>query len=904
MKRLLSSRADWWAVAVLTSISSLLFVVPSILGHPPVAGDNLIQNFPLRVLSGKIMATGHLPQWNTLAYSGTPLMGGLNAGSLYPLTFLFIVLPGALAWVLNLIACYVAAALGVYALTRWLGINVVPAFLGAVTYTFMGMMVGQLVHLGVIQGQGLIPWVVLLMLMTTKRLQNADTSLGMMQVLRGATWPLLGLVGVVAFIFLTGEPRSIVEFETVGVLVFLYCVWWAERGIDRPRRFLVACALGVATMWGVAISAIQLLPGYAFIGISQRSNLTETFFGSGSIRFEKTVLFLIPDFFGGSGIFHQPSYFIDYNLPEVSGYVGMIGLAALFAAATQLFGPHRKEIPRWIGLFVVMAVVGLVFAWGEFTPFIHVMSKIPLINKTRLQSRNLAIVDLAAAVLVAWFVQHLIAGERSKISLDGWRKWVTLSPLFGALLVGVLVLVWPFGTEQWFGALPNQAVEGHFLFWWITVSLFIIVASILILTKGFRLGAKVRQRVVVGFVVVDAAFFMLACTTGLAISSVPAEPSSSYAASQLGTSGRFALVDPGNGHGDQFIPLGQPNTNVFTNLPSIQGYGSLIGQSYGDATGAHLANNLDACGLSDGSYRQLRLDTLVVANWELAPQIVALENGVPVNLPVSTPPACPHEPPVAQGSERRFYFGQSLALSSAFFIARSSSVMNDTSIANSFHVQAISSNGKVSELSQQITPTSTGWAITFPAHPDAVGLVVTGPVSKVMDTSTVTDTSGSIYSLNGEFQGALDRASWSLVSTSGTLQTFRTTRHLVPWVYLSGAGSGSRVLSSVNTITGSQTDVVHLEQAGTLVRSEAFLPGWSATVTPVQGGATTSAPVIAHDLVQSVNLPPGDWSVTLSYQAPRLNVGEIITGVGLGAFVLVIASVFVGFLRRRSHSRA
>ena len=230
--------------------------------------------------------------------------------------------------------------------------------------------------------------------------------------------------------------------------------------------------------------------------------------------------------------------------------------------------------------------------------------------------------------------------------------------------------------------------------------------------------------------------------------------------------------------------------------------------------------------------------------------------------------------------------------------------MNDTSIANSFHVQAISSNGKVSELSQQITPTSTGWAITFPAHPDAVGLVVTGPVSKVMDTSTVTDTSGSIYSLNGEFQGALDRASWSLVSTSGTLQTFRTTRHLVPWVYLSGAGSGSRVLSSVNTITGSQTNVVHLEQAGTLVRSEAFLPGWSATVTPVQGGATTSAPVIAHDLVQSVNLPPGDWSVTLSYQAPRLKVGEIITGVGLGAFVLVIASVFVGFLRRRSHSRA
>jgi hypothetical protein len=58
--------------------------LPALLGHPAIDGDNLIQNFPLRVLSGQQIASGHLPLFNPLANSGTPLLGGLNAGALYP----------------------------------------------------------------------------------------------------------------------------------------------------------------------------------------------------------------------------------------------------------------------------------------------------------------------------------------------------------------------------------------------------------------------------------------------------------------------------------------------------------------------------------------------------------------------------------------------------------------------------------------------------------------------------------------------------------------------------------------------------------------------------------------------------------------------------------------------------
>ena len=100
-----------------------LFVLPTLFGHPPLAGDNLIQNYPLRVLTGQLLRAGHLPLWNPLAFSGTPLLGALNSGSLLPRA------PGSswccpslVAWVLNMAACYALAGSGALPAGRWLGL--------------------------------------------------------------------------------------------------------------------------------------------------------------------------------------------------------------------------------------------------------------------------------------------------------------------------------------------------------------------------------------------------------------------------------------------------------------------------------------------------------------------------------------------------------------------------------------------------------------------------------------------------------------------------------------------------------------------------------------------------------------------------------------------------------------
>src|ERR1019366_6517753 len=108
-------RLDRFAFLAMLVVPTLLFVLPALAGHPALSGDNLIQNFPLRVLSGRQLASGHLPLFNPFANSGTPLLGGLNAGALYPLTLLFVFITPIAAWILNLIAVYVTASLGMYA---------------------------------------------------------------------------------------------------------------------------------------------------------------------------------------------------------------------------------------------------------------------------------------------------------------------------------------------------------------------------------------------------------------------------------------------------------------------------------------------------------------------------------------------------------------------------------------------------------------------------------------------------------------------------------------------------------------------------------------------------------------------------------------------------------------------
>src|ERR1035441_5277288 len=79
-----------------------------------------------------------------------------------------------------------------------------------------------------------------------------------------------------------------------------------------------------------------------------------------------TSLLFVPDIFGGNGSGGQPNYFAHYNLPEVTGYVGVLALIATFAFIAKLTRRGWRGEDRDFILYFVGLVVGLFATWGSY----------------------------------------------------------------------------------------------------------------------------------------------------------------------------------------------------------------------------------------------------------------------------------------------------------------------------------------------------------------------------------------------------------------------------------------------------------------------------------------------------------------------------------------------------------
>ncbi len=900
--------ADGRAVAVLLAVPALAFVVPALFGIPALSGDNLIQNFPLRAFAGELLRHGHLPLWNPYIWSGSPLLGGMNAGALYPFTFLFVFLPPIGAWVLNLLVVYWSGALGTYWLTRQLGARPLAGFLAAAVYAFAGTMVGQMVHLGIVQGMGLMPIIVLAVLKiswgvvgqgpATRRLRAAagggdDVELAAHQssdIDPAATgvpasvlpWVVF-LAVLVGLIMLTGEPRSIAETEIVVLVLVVWdalrayrdvVVTWATRA-----RFVVLCA--VAGLWGVAIGAVQLLPGYHFIHLSQRANEPYSFFASGSLHTQWTALLLVPDLFGGSGsVFHQVPYFNQYNLPEVTGYVGLLPLVAAFALATRAFGRHRDPTARDWTVWLALAVLGLIFAWGEYTPVGGLIGHIPLFGSTRLQSRNIGITDLALAVLLAFWVERGLSRRQEWLGTIGWRRFVAAAPPVAALILCVVAIAVPGPLEAAFGADGN----GRGLTPWFVAQLVVALLATLVVLGWSHLRAAPHRWLVVGVVVVDVVLFGLSSATGF--DSQPGsitEPTPATAAAVLGTGGRFAFYGT-NATSQQLGELGQPDLNVFTKLGSVQGYGSIVDNDYGEATGAHYIDALSPCALAEGVFTPLRLSTLLTSSRELAPEVVP-----GASLP-SAPAACPGAPAPGTARQRTWYFGQPLTLASASLDLTSSAAAGTPPT-----VGVLGPDGRVRFPSTTTVCRASRCTVTFGQPVPAVGLVVRGSPRTVADTSQVAATDGQHYVLDGALQAALGQTGWRFTGMWHTDARFQRTA-VPPPVWVQGGPAGARAHQVSTTDYGQEVDRVTTSSPALVVRSESNLPGWRVTATPVGGGAARTLSIRSVGLIQGVEVPAGSWLLTFDYRAPGLSLGLVGTAVGVVALVVALVVLW----RRRS----
>ncbi|MGH3284917.1 MAG: hypothetical protein ACRDPD_09595 [Streptosporangiaceae bacterium] len=900
-------RGDVVAAVLLITLPAVIFGVPALLGHAVLPGDDLTQNFPLRVLAGRQIRAGHLPLFDPYIWSGAPLRAGWNAAAAYPLTWLFAILPGTAAWTLNMIVTWAVAGLGMFWFLRALRLASLASFLGAFSFAFAGGMSAQVTHFGLVAG---LSWVPLALLSILRLAQDRPfvSRLGWIAVLAAA----LGLV------ILAGEPRAI---DDACVILLIYAAWQVARLGRRAGPAAVSVAAGLTL--GMCLGAVQWLPGLATISSSQRGVDSMALYSSGSLPVRWVLLTLVPDLLGGSGSLGQPSFFGFYNLTEVTSYVGILPLVAAFALLGRL--RWRRHPPEWL-VWHVMALAGVALALGGNTPLGNVLYHLPLFGDQRLQSRNIMVLDLALAVLLAYWADQPFDGARTRRVTR--ETILGVIPPLGVVVAAVLGVAWGMSWIRWVGLNISPSVSAvsrlkPYLLPYVVLGL---VAAALVLF-GWRLGRRLRSRLIAGFVFVDVVVFTVLAVVqvgpGLFAGAAPsaavvpavvpavlpavlpaAGVGSVRPVAALGYPGRFAIYDPDLLDPDELSGLDPPDNNAVGvgAMPSIQGYTSTVDGVYASATGSHQAtgdgqDTLAPGAVADGTLDQL--DTTVL----LTPSAYLVTSA-------GGPPVATGGPP---GTGRRIISANQRAtwyLGAATDVSTVELPAPDARPDAALGIQiGLTTPGGATRWYRAHAVTRSTLAITVARPVASVAVVaqaraapgVLRPPSVALGPPSVVAADGSVVVADGQLQNALVPPRWQFAGFDGPFTVFAN--HLaqpplrveaLPGRSVSGAwvGGASGPPAAPTAATVSSPDGVRV------VRSVAAIAGWSATWQPRHGPATTLT-VQADGLVQAVDVPPGLGVLTFRYAPPGFATGLALS---LMAAVLVTGFIVAGLLARRART--
>jgi hypothetical protein len=569
---------------------------------------------------------------------------------------------------------------------------------------------------------------------------------------------------------------------------------------------------------------------------------------------------------GGNGILKIPSYFNTYNLSEVTIYGTLLALVGLCGLAVySLRRGITIEERNWT-IWLVVAFVGVWAAWGSYTHVGVIFHLIPLFKNTRLQSRNFVLVNLAGSMALGRLLQLVEDGDWRRAGLDGRRRWLTLTPVLLALMVSGLLLVYPRAILAFIdvpGPQMNMASDVR-----VVGILGLIVAVLTLLVSWHpRRWRGFISRVAYWTVAIDVVVTLVVCTSGLISGRVNAEPSRSAAVAQLSANGRYALISTSGINWDAFYNLGSPNMNVFTGLPSVQGYGSLVASNYGSATTTHSMFDLNPCHLSDGLYASLRLKTIAVGVDEFQSNPNDVTNFVWCQ-------------PLSSSLQETRYFGQ---------VANVDRVTIDGSSAGgSLAVQLFNGAGvPVGDVER--APASS--IVTFNFHGErAAGFRVVNSVAQRGQQMLMAPVGGALVSLETPYQHALEDSRWTLRATSATYAVFDYPT-LLPMMWIAPHAAAAVVTKESTAAWGDSWATVTSSSTTTLVRSFSWLPGWRATAVNTTSGRTVALSVQRRGLIQSVDVPAGTWRVHFHYHAPYIELALILSAVGWASMLMAVIVV-------------
>ena len=291
--------------------------------------DTIKFYYPMRFLEWK--SDTLLPLWNPIIYSGTTLVGNIQAAMFFPLNILYAVLPGSLAINYNYIIDFLIAALSMYALARYLGLSKSPSVIASLVFVFSEQFYSRIYagHLIVFDAIALIPATFLLLEMYFKdgKLRN-----------------LVFLSFVLGIQFLSGHSQFYIYniiallFYSFNRIFFTHSSDWGKIG----KIFL-------AILFSVALASVQFIPFVEGLMQSSRlSGIDVQYLAKTAMQPEQIVSFFVPEVFGGKD--NSWGY---TNFWEYSAYLGPAALLLSLVALKR----NRNHYVRSFGLLAALAIL-------------------------------------------------------------------------------------------------------------------------------------------------------------------------------------------------------------------------------------------------------------------------------------------------------------------------------------------------------------------------------------------------------------------------------------------------------------------------------------------------------------------------------------------------------------------
>ncbi|HEY4723145.1 MAG TPA: hypothetical protein VII92_14925, partial [Anaerolineae bacterium] len=399
------ARSDLPALALLLGLILLFFWKLAFTNLIIARGDIFYYFYPYRDYAASALRDGHIPFWNPYLFMGAPFLANSQVGFFYPVNLLmsWFDTVRAINWTIALHIFIAASGVYVFARRR-LGLSIVAAWLAAVSFGLGGYLGTQIEHVNQLQGLAWIGWIFLAYDAVVSGQQLAFS------IQHSAFRDALILSLLIAVQLLAGHTQAVyITLFGLGI----YAAWPAiELIVKQPRRVIPTLAVRLwpilpASIFAVALSAIQLLPTLELTRLSARSgglptNLAVSF----SLDPRMLGRALLPDYAGAMPAGGEFTSFFSVGL-LVLMILGVVSVnwstLALHASAgvgrlvnwstgrlvnestgqliTNSQLPNHQLTshpvrPASYRAIIVVALLGLVLAFGGYTPIYYALLKI------------------------------------------------------------------------------------------------------------------------------------------------------------------------------------------------------------------------------------------------------------------------------------------------------------------------------------------------------------------------------------------------------------------------------------------------------------------------------------------------------------------------------------------------